>query len=94
MAEKLPQEWTQYNSKVVSVDYKAKQITYINKDNDGLEQTVNYDVLVNTAPIDILINETKICPQLNIEHNQVTVCNRQSFHYLYIYPGFHCWCWT
>uniref|UniRef100_A0AC35FUT6 Amine oxidase domain-containing protein n=1 Tax=Panagrolaimus sp. PS1159 TaxID=55785 RepID=A0AC35FUT6_9BILA len=73
MAEKLPKEWVKYNSKVVSVDYKAKQITYINKNDNGLEETINYDVLVNTAPIDTLINETKICPQLNIEHNKVFI---------------------
>ncbi|KAJ1368549.1 hypothetical protein KIN20_029703 [Parelaphostrongylus tenuis] len=34
---------------------------------------MDYDVLLNAAPIDLLIKETKLCPELIIERNKVFV---------------------
>uniref|UniRef100_A0A914P914 Uncharacterized protein n=1 Tax=Panagrolaimus davidi TaxID=227884 RepID=A0A914P914_9BILA len=34
---------------------------------------MDYDILINTAPIDKLINETKLCLPLNIVHNKVFI---------------------
>jgi len=73
MASKLPQEWFQYNSEVTSVDVKKKELKYIDKSDGNAEKMINYDVLVNTSPIDKLVKDTKICPQLNIIHNKVFI---------------------
>ncbi|KAE9556027.1 hypothetical protein FO519_000773 [Halicephalobus sp. NKZ332] len=73
MANKLPKEWIQYNSKVTSVDVKRKELKYIDKSDGDAEKVIDYDVLVNTSPIDKLIHETNICPELNILHNKVFI---------------------
>ncbi|KAI6206814.1 hypothetical protein M3Y94_00956800 [Aphelenchoides besseyi] len=72
MADKLPQRWFRYGSRVVHVDPKTKTIRYVyGEDEKSVE--LKYDALLNTAPIDQLIKETKICPELNLEHNQVFI---------------------
>lgn len=72
MAHKLPQEWFQYKSNVTGVNVKDKKVTYVDTE-DNSEKTMDYDVLVNTSPIDQLVKETKICPELNIMHNKVFI---------------------
>lgn len=32
---------------------------------------MEYDALINTTPIDLLVEQTKICPPLNLAHNKV-----------------------
>ncbi|CAD5219006.1 unnamed protein product [Bursaphelenchus okinawaensis] len=71
MANKLPQEWIKYNHKCVNVDYKNKKITVQKK--DGSTQEVEYDALVSTTPADQLVQHTKICPEINVEHNKVFI---------------------
>uniref|UniRef100_A0A7E4VKQ5 Amino_oxidase domain-containing protein n=1 Tax=Panagrellus redivivus TaxID=6233 RepID=A0A7E4VKQ5_PANRE len=73
MCEKLPQEWFQFNSEVNFVDHKAKQVTYVDKADNNTVKTLDYDVLINTSPIDTLVKETKICPELNILNNKVFI---------------------
>uniref|UniRef100_A0AC34PUL5 Amine oxidase domain-containing protein n=1 Tax=Panagrolaimus sp. JU765 TaxID=591449 RepID=A0AC34PUL5_9BILA len=73
MAEKLPQEWVQYNSQVTSVNYKKKTVTYVDKNEGNVEKEISYDVLVNTSPIDKLVQDTKICPELDVMHNKVFI---------------------
>jgi len=62
----------QYNSKVVKVDYEKKMVSYSLKGSADIE-TISYDVLVNSSPIDQLVQNTRICPELNIEHNKVFI---------------------
>ncbi|KAI1733110.1 flavin containing amine oxidoreductase domain-containing protein [Ditylenchus destructor] len=72
MAEKLPQNWFRYNSQVVDIDYETKQVKCRKAGSDELD-TISYDALINTAPIDLLVQNTKICPELNVEHNKVFI---------------------
>uniref|UniRef100_A0AC35GAR3 Amine oxidase domain-containing protein n=1 Tax=Panagrolaimus sp. PS1159 TaxID=55785 RepID=A0AC35GAR3_9BILA len=72
IAEKLPKNWFKYNSKVVSVNYQSKSINFI-ENNNAIIKAMDYDILINTAPIDKLINETKLCLPLNIVHNKVFI---------------------
>ncbi|TMS37940.1 hypothetical protein L596_004772 [Steinernema carpocapsae] len=72
MASKLPQEWFKYNAEVTNIDVKGKSVTYTDKVS-GEVQKMDYDVLVNTAPIDQLVKSTKICSELDVEHNKVFI---------------------
>lgn len=57
MTEVLPQE---------------KKLRYVEKETDEVKE-LSYDILLNAAPIDMLVKETKICRELDILHNKV-VC--------------------
>jgi hypothetical protein len=61
---------------VVDVDYQAKTVTYKRVDDDeddggGKLETVGYDALINSSPIDQFVESTRICPPLNLAHNKV-----------------------
>lgn len=72
MANKLPQEWLRMNSRVVDVSPRDNQLTYVDtKTNES--KTIKYDALINTSPIDLLVKQTGICPELQLEHNQVFI---------------------
>ncbi|VDO14761.1 unnamed protein product [Haemonchus placei] len=71
MAKKLPENWFKYSTKVVGIDATAKCIRYrVEGSNDVHE--MNYDVLLNAAPIDILVRETKLCPEINVAYNKAS----------------------
>ncbi|CAI4227173.1 unnamed protein product [Auanema sp. JU1783] len=72
MAKKLPSTWFKFNTKIVGVNPKEKTVNYIEKGSDEVK-TMEYDVLLNAAPIDILIKETKLCSELEVLHNKVFV---------------------
>ncbi|KAI6239659.1 Amino-oxidase domain-containing protein [Aphelenchoides fujianensis] len=57
MAGKLPQKWFRYESRVVAVDPKAKSVRYV----------------VGKGADEKLVRETRICPELNLEHNKVFI---------------------
>lgn len=71
MANKLPQEWFRMNSRVVDVNARQNQLSYVDtKSNET--KTIKYDALINTAPIDLLVKQTGVCPELQLEHNQAS----------------------
>lgn len=70
MADRLPSEWIRLDSRVVDVDYRTKTLRYVDLKADKSE-TLKYDALINTSPIDLFVEQTGICPSLNLEHNQV-----------------------
>ncbi|CAB3409347.1 unnamed protein product [Caenorhabditis bovis] len=72
MAKKLPNNWFKFNSKVVGVDAKEKTIEVIEKDQETPKK-VEYDVLLNTAPIDQLIKSTQVTGPLDIKYNKVFI---------------------
>lgn len=62
------------NHQVTKVNAKEKSLTYVEKvDGEECTREICYDVLVNSSPIDLLIKNTKLCPELNIEHNKVRI---------------------
>lgn len=92
MTDKLPQEWFHMNSRVESVDPHARQLSYVNTKN-GETTSLKYDALLNTSPIDLLVKQTGICPELDLDHNKVFIIgvglklpipkNMNSFTWLY-----------
>ncbi|PAV90815.1 hypothetical protein WR25_06258 isoform A [Diploscapter pachys] len=70
MRKKLPTDWFKLGTKVLSVDHKNKTIRYL---EEGQEKEMEYDALINTTPIDLLVEQTKICPPLNLAHNKVVI---------------------
>ncbi|KAL3985987.1 NAD(P)-binding Rossmann-like domain family protein [Acanthocheilonema viteae] len=56
---------------VIGIDAKGKLITYENEQNEKVK--LNYDILINTGPIDQLIKHTKLCPDLDLKYNKVFV---------------------
>uniref|UniRef100_A0A915B8U6 Amine oxidase domain-containing protein n=1 Tax=Parascaris univalens TaxID=6257 RepID=A0A915B8U6_PARUN len=74
VTDKLPKKWFHFNCKVTKVNANEKRLTYVEKSNDERRtKEICYDVLVNSSPIDLLIKSTKLCPELNIEHNKVWI---------------------
>jgi protoporphyrinogen oxidase len=71
MSDKLPQEWFNMNSRVTQVDARDRKVTYTDT-NTGQKKTIEYDALLNTAPIDQLVKQTGVCPELQLDHNQVS----------------------
>ncbi|VDO50987.1 unnamed protein product, partial [Onchocerca flexuosa] len=65
MTNKLPSEWFRFGCE------SNKLITY-EKEQYG-KFKLNYDVLINTSPIDQLIKHTKLCRELDLKHNKVFV---------------------
>ncbi|VDM37892.1 unnamed protein product [Toxocara canis] len=74
MANKLPQKWFRFNCKVTKVNAKEKRLTYVKKEN-GEERPIeiDYDVLINSSPIDLLIKNSNLCSPLSIEHSKVYI---------------------
>ncbi|VDM58331.1 unnamed protein product [Angiostrongylus costaricensis] len=72
MAKKLPKEWFKFNTEVIAVDLVAKILRYQCKNSDEVRD-MDYDVLLSAAPIDLLLKQTKLCRELNIERNKVFV---------------------
>lgn len=72
MADKLPQKWFNLNSRVVDVDHRQKQLSYMDTKSQEVRQ-MKYDALINTAPIDLLVKQTGVCPELQLDHNQVFI---------------------
>lgn len=56
---------------VVGVDPGAKYVRYVNGDSDEVKE-LDYDILLNAAPIDLLVKETKLCPEINVAHNKAS----------------------
>ena len=54
----------------MNVDYANKKISYVRNNSEEIE-TISYDVLINSSPIDLFVENTQICPSLNISHNKV-----------------------
>lgn len=54
----------------MDIDYETKQVKCRKAGSDEID-IISYDALINTAPIDLLVQNTKICPELNVEHNKV-----------------------
>uniref|UniRef100_A0A1I7T465 Amino_oxidase domain-containing protein n=1 Tax=Caenorhabditis tropicalis TaxID=1561998 RepID=A0A1I7T465_9PELO len=72
MARKLPSDWFKFNNKVTGVNHKEKTIDVLEKGQ--VEPTkMSYDVLLNTSPIDQLVNNTQITAPLDIVHNKVFI---------------------
>ncbi|VDN33693.1 unnamed protein product [Cylicostephanus goldi] len=57
---------------VVGIDAEAKRVRYVNKTSNEVKD-LDYDILLNAAPIDLLVKETKICPEINVDHNKVFI---------------------
>uniref|UniRef100_A0A1I8EDC4 Amino_oxidase domain-containing protein n=1 Tax=Wuchereria bancrofti TaxID=6293 RepID=A0A1I8EDC4_WUCBA len=58
-------------SQVINIDAKRKLITYENERYGKVK--LNYDMLINTGPIDQLIKYTKLCQELDLKYNKVFV---------------------
>lgn len=72
MADKMPQDWFHMNSRVTQVDARERKVTYTDT-KSGEEKTLEYDALLNTSPIDQLVKQTGVCPELDLDHNQVNI---------------------
>ncbi|CAJ0920873.1 unnamed protein product, partial [Mesorhabditis belari] len=72
MCKKLPENWFKFNSKVIGINYEEKTVEYLEKGNDTPKK-VNYDILLNTGPIDILVRETQITRELDLLRNKVFI---------------------
>nr|CAD2179164.1 unnamed protein product [Meloidogyne enterolobii] len=71
MEQMLPSKWFKYGTKVIKIDYNKKRLVYTN--TEGREHRLNYDILINSGPIDILVEQTKICTPLQLKHNKVII---------------------
>ncbi|KAL7075614.1 hypothetical protein ACQ4LE_005234 [Meloidogyne hapla] len=69
MEQILPSKWFKYGTNVTKIDHIKKRLVYTN--TEGREHRLRYDVLINSGPIDLLVEQTKICTPLQIEHNKV-----------------------
>ncbi|KAL6737371.1 hypothetical protein Aduo_011020 [Ancylostoma duodenale] len=72
MAKKLPKDWFRFNTKVVGINPGAKCLQYVSGDSSEVKE-LDYDILLNAAPIDLLVKETKLCPEINVDHNKVFI---------------------
>uniref|UniRef100_A0AAF5PTF5 Amine oxidase domain-containing protein n=2 Tax=Wuchereria bancrofti TaxID=6293 RepID=A0AAF5PTF5_WUCBA len=63
MTNKLPSQWFHFGCE--------KLITYENERYGKVK--LNYDMLINTGPIDQLIKYTKLCQELDLKYNKVFV---------------------
>lgn len=54
---------------MIDVDAKSKLITCQNERHGKVK--LNYDILINTGPIDQLIKHTKLCQELDLKYNKV-----------------------
>ncbi|VDL76413.1 unnamed protein product [Nippostrongylus brasiliensis] len=57
---------------VVGVNAAAKCVRYKSAGSEEVRE-MDYDVLLNASPIDLLIKETNICPEINVNHNKVFI---------------------
>ncbi|VDN57422.1 unnamed protein product [Dracunculus medinensis] len=74
IANQLPSKWLKYNSEVIKIDTKRKKLTYEEKvGNRREENTIDYDILVNTGPIDQLVSSITSSIKLNLRFNKVCV---------------------
>lgn len=57
---------------MTDIDAEAKLITYENERN-GITRKIelNYDVLINTGPVDQLVKCTNLCCELDLRYNKV-----------------------
>lgn len=57
---------------VIKIDTKRKKLTYEEKvGNRREENTIDYDILVNTGPIDQLVSSITSSIKLNLRFNKV-----------------------
>ena len=54
---------------MIKIDYNKKRLVYTN--TEGREHRLSYDILINSGPIDLLVEQTKICTPLQLKHNKV-----------------------
>uniref|UniRef100_A0A914M3Z2 Amine oxidase domain-containing protein n=1 Tax=Meloidogyne incognita TaxID=6306 RepID=A0A914M3Z2_MELIC len=71
MEQMLPSKWFKYGTKVIKIDYNKKRLVYTN--TEGREHRLSYDILINSGPIDLLVEQTKICTPLQLKHNKVII---------------------
>ncbi|VDN08440.1 unnamed protein product, partial [Thelazia callipaeda] len=60
-----------WKAMVTNIDAINKKIIYENRKFELFE--ISYDVLINTSPIDQLIENTKLCRSLDLKHNKVII---------------------
>uniref|UniRef100_A0A914XK65 Amine oxidase domain-containing protein n=1 Tax=Plectus sambesii TaxID=2011161 RepID=A0A914XK65_9BILA len=75
MASKTPSDWYSFNSSVVKINPQDKKVVYMDKTNaeEPKECETDYDVLINTTPINLLGKYTGLCPDLDMTYNKVFV---------------------
>uniref|UniRef100_A0A915MUH0 Amino_oxidase domain-containing protein n=1 Tax=Meloidogyne javanica TaxID=6303 RepID=A0A915MUH0_MELJA len=71
MEQMLPSKWFKYGTKVIKIDYNKKRLVYTNTEEK--EHRLSYDILINSGPIDLLVEQTKICTPLQLKHNKVII---------------------
>ncbi|VDM45915.1 unnamed protein product, partial [Toxocara canis] len=59
---------------VTNVNFVDKVVTCVEKTEDG-DKTIHfdYDILINTSPLDLLIKHTKLCPELRVQRSKVFI---------------------
>ncbi|VDK28474.1 unnamed protein product [Anisakis simplex] len=60
-------------NQVQGVNATQKRLSYTQNEKDGTKSTkeIDYDVLINSTPIDLLVKNVNLCPELNLLHSKI-----------------------